>query len=97
MLTIVGALLFPGFRATFLSVGGLCLSFVGSGLYTAVSVRRLVSSPGGAASAPTAPAPPPPMQHVSVLASSDDRPGEGEDALAGGSSASVSAEDRRLL
>jgi solute carrier family 35 protein len=96
VLTIVGAVLFPGFRATLLSVGGLCLSFVGSGLYTAVSVRRLVSSPGGAASAPTTPAPPAPLQHISV-ASSDGRPGESEGALASGSSASVSAEDRRLL
>ena len=101
VLTIVGALIFPGFRATFLSVGGLCLSFLGSGLYTAVSVRRLVSSsgggaPGGAASA--APQQPAPLQLLQVKSlASDDASGDGGGALAGGSSASVSAEDRRLL
>ena len=40
VLTIVGAMLFPGFNATLLSVGGLLLSFFGSAMYTAVSVKK---------------------------------------------------------
>jgi hypothetical protein len=103
VLTVVGALLFPGFKATTLSVGGLCLSFFGSGLYTAVSVRRLVAGPGGGGGAQAQVAQLPqqqqqqlqPLQLQKVAIAEGD--GDVRGAGSGGSSASVSAEDRRLL
>jgi len=43
ILTIAGAILFPGFIATVTSVGGLLLSFFGSGLYSYISLRKALA------------------------------------------------------
>jgi hypothetical protein len=47
-LTVAGALLFPGYKATASSVFGLLVSFVGAGIYSLVSLRRASAATGGA-------------------------------------------------
>jgi hypothetical protein len=50
VITIIGAIAFPGFKATATSVAGLILSFTGSGLYSYVNLRKaLAAKPAGAA------------------------------------------------
>jgi solute carrier family 35 protein len=69
VLTIVGAMLFPGFTATLLSVGGLLLSFFGSAMYTAVSVKKHFSD-SKALSKDVAGGPAP--SHVKVVSTEDE-------------------------
>jgi len=43
ILTVAGAIFFPGFTATLTSIGGLLLSFTGSGLYSYISLRKALA------------------------------------------------------
>ena len=70
VLTIVGAMLFPGFNATLLSVGGLLLSFFGSAMYTAVSVKKHFSDSKALSKDVVVGSPGP--SHVKVVFTEDD-------------------------
>jgi solute carrier family 35 protein len=49
VLTVVGAIVFPGFRATVTSVGGLLLSFTGSGIYSYINLNKALAAHSKAA------------------------------------------------
>jgi hypothetical protein len=58
VVTVAGAMLFPGFQATASTVGGLSLSFLGAGAYTVVSIRGGGRAGAGAGAGAAAAAPP---------------------------------------
>jgi hypothetical protein len=83
-LTVVGAVIFPGFVATTNTVAGLLISFIGAGLYSWVSLKKALAPAAGAPATADAPS-------GGAAAASDDAEAAADSESASAASAEVVA------